>query len=449
MKRSIYLFMLVALILFAGSSSMALAGETSGQTALSWLTSRQNADGSWGNDPAVRALYTSEAVAALRSFYKLNRAYYGGIAWMENHDFVNLDYQGRKILSLLSHGASIQSLTNAVIQARWSVSGEAGWGLSDAYSYTPLDTALALSALRNTGWSDYASALAYLQSRQNTDGGWGIGPVAGSNPLTTSIVTQALCQYKPIYPQIDAAVISAEGYLAGHVGTGDSVLLRAETLLALLPNGRQAAKANSLLNSLENGQNTTGDWENDPYATARVVRAMAMALGKNPDAQAGLSDVCDAALRGALNSALNKNAADALTQGEMQSITSLSASGRGIADLCGLADATQLTSADLRNNHITSLQPLVGLPNLQTVLLDGNPLSATDDADGDGFSDLAELQGGSNPLDSGSVPGATPVPAISFYGLLLAAVVLVRLGVSKQLRSGSCQKRPAQHAHGA
>jgi hypothetical protein len=290
-----------------------------------------------------------------------------------------------------------------------------------------LDTALALSTLRNTDWSDYSSALAYLKSSQNSNGGWSLGTGAASDPLTTAIVTQTLCRYQALDATVDTTVANAEGYLSGQVDVGDSTLLRAETALALLPNGRQSAKVVALLDALQNDQDAQGHWDNDIYSTARVVRAMAMALGKDPDAPAPLSGVCDADLRSALNNTLSKNAADALTVSEMRDITSISAAGAGIADLCGLEDAQNLTYADLRNNQITSLLPLVGLANLQTVLLNGNPLSDTEDADGDGHSDLAELQAGTNPLDAGSVPTATPVPAVNIPAMLITFLLLVLL----------------------
>jgi len=446
MKRAIQLLVFLVLSAVFGPLWVATASEIAGQNALSWLSGRQNADGSWGGDLALRPLYTSAAVDAMRSFSKQNAAYYAGIAWMENHHCANMDLSGRKIQSLMPHGDAIQPFVDAIVQARWSsTEPSAGWGLSGFYRHTPIDTARALFALSNTGWSDFSSALAFVQSHQNPDGGWGFDTAAGSDPLTTAIVVQALCRYESLYPQVGATILSAEAYLVTHVDAADDALLHAEAALALLPNGRQAAKVNELIDALENDQNPSGDWEDAPYTTARAVQAMAAALGKDPDAQAALSDVCDAMLRGALNSGLGKNAADALTLGEMQGVTSLSAAGTGITNLCGLDDAANLTYADLRNNQITSLQALVGLTQLETVLLDGNPLSTVEDADGDGFSDLAELQAGSNPLNPESVPSgpATPVPAVNLFGLLLTAAVLAAMGYTKK---GKTVMRQRQHS---
>ena len=431
-----FIFFLVSLVsLFVCRIPEVSAYENTCRSALAWLESQQNDDGSWGSVQPVKTLYTSAVVNSLRSFYRQDTSYYSGIAWLENHDAMNLDYQGRKISSLLPHGDTVQTMAEEIIQASRQASGDAkGWGLTVFYNASPLDTALVLSALRDTStWSSYASPLSSLQSSQNADGGWGVD--AQSDPLTTAVVIQSLCRYQALVPSVESAIVSAQTYLAGQVATGDSALLRAETALALLPNFRHTAYVVVLLDSLQSDQDSQGGWAEDEYITARVVHAMAVALGKDPDAMQTLSDVCDAGMRTVLNQILGKNTADALSLGEMQEITSISAEGAGIDDLCGVADLANLTYADLRNNNITSLQALAGLSNLTTVLLDGNPLSDTEDADQDGFSDLAELQRGSNPLDPESVPTSVPVPATNRVGLLLAMAVLAFIGLYQRIRT--------------
>jgi len=437
MKPGIHLSLTCALLAVLFWSPALFAYQNSGQFALTWLEAQQSADGSWGSADGNKAHYTGEAVAAFRSFHRINGAYFGGVTWMENHDFPNLDAKGRKIVSLLHHGDAVQSLIAQVTSdRRHSSSGSQGWGLSGFYQMSPLDTALVLESLRDTGWSDYASALTYLCSGQNADGGWSLGLDASSNPLTTAIVTRILCRYQALDPQIDVALIAAENYLSGQVGTGANALLRAETVLALLPNGRQASKANQLLASLQIDQQASGAWEDDPYATSRVVQAFAAAAGKNPEEANQDADIPDAGLRSAINDSLGKNANDALSQGEMAEITSLYAVGKGITDLAGLALAHNLTYLDLRNNNITDLSPLLALDNLETVLLDGNPLSDVEDTDGDGFSDLAEVQAGTNPLDPASFPSdpdpPPAVPALNLVGMFAVLSALAGMGMMRK-----------------
>jgi N-acetylneuraminic acid mutarotase len=84
----------------------------------------------------------------------------------------------------------------------------------------------------------------------------------------------------------------------------------------------------------------------------------------------------DAGLLNAVCSALGKEPSCSLTPADMADLTILSASGMGISSLTGLAWATNLTSADLRNNNITSVDPLRGLTNLTNLRLSGNPAAS-------------------------------------------------------------------------
>ena len=61
----------------------------------------------------------------------------------------------------------------------------------------------------------------------------------------------------------------------------------------------------------------------------------------------------------------------------LESLTTLTASSRGIIDLTGCEYMTELTSLDLRNNQITGVTALSKLYSLETLMLDGNPISDT------------------------------------------------------------------------
>ena len=61
----------------------------------------------------------------------------------------------------------------------------------------------------------------------------------------------------------------------------------------------------------------------------------------------------------------------------LESLTTLSASGRNIADLTGCEHMTDLTSLDLQDNQITDVSPLSRLYSVETLRLDGNPILDT------------------------------------------------------------------------
>ncbi len=101
-----------------------------------------------------------------------------------------------------------------------------------------------------------------------------------------------------------------------------------------------------------------------------------------PDAGLRIVTIPDAGLRAALESALGKNAGDAITQAEIATITALTAKEAGIIDLTGLEFATNLTELNLRENQISDISPLQGLVKLIELNLSYNQLS-----------DISALQG--------------------------------------------------------
>ena len=86
----------------------------------------------------------------------------------------------------------------------------------------------------------------------------------------------------------------------------------------------------------------------------------------------------DAAVRSALRTAGNTVSNDLpMSEELLESLETLTASNRNIADLSGLEAATELTSLDLQNNRITDVTSLSKLYALETLMLDRNPILDT------------------------------------------------------------------------
>ena len=86
-------------------------------------------------------------------------------------------------------------------------------------------------------------------------------------------------------------------------------------------------------------------------------------------------EIPDPNLEQAIRDALSLPESIPLTQGQMQTLTRLSAWESGITDLTGLEYAASLRVASFPRNPIQDLSPLAGLIHLEIVTLDGNPIS--------------------------------------------------------------------------
>lgn len=97
-------------------------------------------------------------------------------------------------------------------------------------------------------------------------------------------------------------------------------------------------------------------------------------------------DISDAGLRAALEAALNKEAGSTIMRSDLETLTSLDASNRGIRDLRGLQYASNLTALNITDNQITDVSYISGLMKLVRLELAGNVMS-----DMSGLGNLAQL----------------------------------------------------------
>lgn len=92
-------------------------------------------------------------------------------------------------------------------------------------------------------------------------------------------------------------------------------------------------------------------------------------------------DIPDAGLRAALEAALGKETDATLMRSELETLTSLDASNRGIRDVTGLKYASNLTSLNLTDNQLGSLFDIRGLSQLTRLEVAGNVISDMSDFD--------------------------------------------------------------------
>ncbi len=365
------------------------------QRAVLWLETQQDAsDGSWRDSSEARTfLQTAEAVLALHQANRRSVAYYAGQTWIENHDPQNLDARARRLLVLRATQSSAQPDIDALLAAVSApAAGQSGWGLAKRYRAAPLDTALALDALRTAGASfNSGPAIAYLKGTQlagAANQGW--PATAGgttADAYTTARVVQALAAYKDSDATLATPLANAVATLKLKVGTTSAPHLRAAAALAYLRLDPNSADARTLLDSIAAIQRPDGGFDAGVFATGLIVQSFAAAEGADATASRERVDVTDAALRTAINEALGRGAMDQLNRGELAQLTTLDISNRGVTSLNGLQYAINLTTLYAANNAIGDASPIAGLNSLTTFDLSGNPCTGCNTmaafADGD------------------------------------------------------------------
>lgn len=382
--------LLVASLLSAlGAPAVAGPYDTAMSNGSAWLLQQRNVvDGSWGSEDTLKYTHTSEAVLALAALNRKDAIYYGGVSWLSNHLPANLDASARKILTLSTVGGSVGADVQKIKAGQQTViGGNNGWGLSSLYSGAPLDTGLALQALKLQNIAAPApTAVAYLIGAQlsGTDGGWALGQETISDPFTTAQVIIGMKPFSGINVGAPNSIARGLTALNAKVNSDSPVPQIAIAIVANLRNDPASAFAASLLAALTRQQATNGSWSNNSYSTALALRALAVASGRDLQDQQQVVNIPDSNLRAAINGALGRSALDAITAGQLQQLTSLSLSGKGISNLTGLELATGLTFLDLSNNPIDSYSPISGLAITAVIY--------TGDINADGAVDIADLQ---------------------------------------------------------
>jgi subtilase family serine protease/flagellar hook assembly protein FlgD len=258
--------------------------------ALTWLQGKQEAQGTWQDNPLTRLRDTVVVASALSNVganqeARVDRA----MSWLSSQQVTNTDYVARRIRSLAAKATEMDWARLAAMQ-----NTDGGWGVAPGYQSSPIDTALAVIAVSldpNPQRQALARerAKAFLLSKQNADGGWSHAVSGGSRTATTAHVIRALAL-------LDAPmqVANAARFLAGRQnadgGFGDSPSTTHDTanvVLALASAGQvDAVRALDAFSFLNATQRIDGSWDGSVYATGLAVHALAAAHAYNWTASA-------------------------------------------------------------------------------------------------------------------------------------------------------------------
>ncbi len=262
----------------AGSTANVIA-------ALGWLRGKQQVAGEWYDNQLTRLRDTVVAASALADVGPGDRAIVDkAMAWLTTQSVANTDYVARRI----------QALATKATEADWAQlastqNADGGWGVAPGYQSTPLDSALAVTALaldpnptRQALARDRAKA--FLLSKQNVDGGWSHAVNGVSRTATTAQVIRALATLDAV-PQVATAARFLAGRQNSDGGFGDSPSTTHDTsnvMLALAATGQLGAvRALDGFNFLNATQQPDGSWDGSVYATGLAIRTLGAAQTYN------------------------------------------------------------------------------------------------------------------------------------------------------------------------
>ncbi|MDR0770141.1 MAG: hypothetical protein LBE75_02940 [Burkholderiales bacterium] len=247
--------------------------------ALTWLGLQQKGTGEWGDTEATAVRDTAYALHAFRELQPGSPSLYPGINWLQNKTSETTDALARQIIAgHIVRGTSPEEMAARLLALQ---NNDGGWGFAAGYTSNPLDTALAMQAIRKRQGDQatpFKNGRTWLVAHQNADGGWGNTVEGSSRVMATAQVLLALLRDGAS----DATVTKAAEFIAAKQnqdgGFGDSPSSQHDTAQAintLMEAGTlENIRVNDAMQYLAARQQTNGSWENSVYTTALVVRVL-------------------------------------------------------------------------------------------------------------------------------------------------------------------------------
>lgn len=270
-------------------SSSAYADATTVSTsAIDYLVSQQNVDGSWGADEARKFILTVAVVDALQSQGYVGTVLDNGIAWIQTYVPENNDYRAQR-LEVLAHAGI--GVSDSATMLTFGLDDTGGFKYDLDHEADPLTTAKAIQGLFAADYEDSAEvphvtqslAINYLINTQNEDNGWSVFENGASTiPINTEIIEGLLLWKHQLLGDIevddtlDPAVSSLVTAQDSDGSWDGEVLNSALVYHAIKAVGADLTFSTEALEYFEDEQEVDGSFLNDIYITAKVVKALSL-----------------------------------------------------------------------------------------------------------------------------------------------------------------------------
>lgn len=267
----------------AGSPGEVIAGDVRTDPAdiaqgFAWLRDQQDAEGFWQDKAQSTIRDTATVLDVLRrldpEFTRKNSA----LDWIESQAITNIDFQARQSKVAFDLGRENYAVqqANQIVEKQ---NTDGGWGVNSGFSSNPFDTALALSAVANTGrQSSIDNAVSYLHSSQNEDGGWSSRESAGSKTYVTTLVLDVLNKLNQHETVSSVAIdwLATKQNTDGGFGESASTIHATASVIKTFINYNAGERINfgESADYLLQNQQTNGSWGNSLYATALTLDAL-------------------------------------------------------------------------------------------------------------------------------------------------------------------------------
>lgn len=250
---------------------------------LSWLKAQQRSDGSFMDAAGLAPRDTLLA----RSFLRASDPVYRGLgpagAWIAARPPGNTDFLARRLIESTAGERRAEDVS-ALLATR---NHDGGWGLGERLRSNPLDTALAVQALRlvNADESVLRPAVQLLVSWQNPDGGWGNAATSPSRVHVSAQVLKALAGLT----SAQAPIASVQPFLKSRQNTdggfGDGASSIHDTAHASMAMAAAGFGSEISLPAAQRfvaeSQRMDGSWQGSVYNTVLALQMLRSAASAN------------------------------------------------------------------------------------------------------------------------------------------------------------------------